>query len=348
MMGCMRRAGNPGTLRVLPAGAVPVRVRIVVILALFLGLPAIGLASLAGQTVIEVRGTVTEQGTGRPIRNATVELDGFAPVLTPADGTFRFGEVSPGGRALRVTALGYAPRDMFLVLRQDTVLTVELTVAPVALDTLAVRGERIDVRGLVREKGSDFSLSRAEVVTSLNRGTFTNTAGRFRLRDVPSGASVAVGIRAFGYLPLDTVVVAQRDTTLTFDMEVDSLVQRMISVEVAKIVERSKPYRTALMPAIDRATLLRRANWTVLDVIESEYGIYVSRVRCIVIDERQSHNGREELRLMLPDELERVEVLERGAMLRIYTREFIKSMLGGGIRLRRPVYIPYSNPPTCL
>jgi hypothetical protein len=60
-----------------------------------------------------------------------------------------------------------------------------------------------------------------------------------------------------------------------------------------------------------------------------------------------TYNGLDELALILPDELERIEVLERGAMLRIHTREIIKKLLGGGVRLARPLYVPQARPPLC-
>jgi hypothetical protein len=298
------------------------------------------------QTQVVVQGRVFERGTATPVVGATVELDGQPSTTTSSTGAFRIEGVTPGGYSLRVEALGYSPSDVFLVIRQDTSLVVELDVAPVALDTLAVDAREIDLRGHVKERGSDLSLVRTEVHTNLNRETRTNTAGRFRLRDLPAGFPILIQIRAFGYYPLDSTVVAEQDTTLTFELVVDSLAQRMIDVEVARLEERARPFRSAIMPAITREQLLR-SRGTVLDVLQSRYSINLGRVQCIVIDERQRYNGLDEFALILPEEVERIEVLERGAMLRVYTRDFIKTMLGGGIRLRRPVYIGQTRPPTC-
>jgi hypothetical protein len=300
----------------------------------------------AAQSRFVVEGRVLEARTGTPIPNAAVDLDGRPVMLTSAEGTFRFEQIEPGGYALRVVALGYAPSDLFLVIRRDTTLVIELEIDPLRLDTVAVEGRRVDMRGRVKEKGSDLDLFRAEVLY-LNRRTETGVAGGFRLRDVPAGVPLPIAIRAFGYLPLQSTIVPVEDTTFVFELEPDALVQRMITVEVDRLKERSGPFLTSIMRPIDRAELLRRRNWTVLDVIKSEYSQFVSRVRCILIDDVQNYNGLDALALYLPDELERIEVLERGAMLRIYTREYIKRMLGGGIRLQKPLYVGFTNPPLC-
>jgi hypothetical protein len=298
------------------------------------------------QTQVIVQGRVLERGATTPVAGAVVELDGHPATTTSSAGAFRIEGVTPGGHSLRVEALGYAFVDFFLVIRQDTSLTVELDVAPVALDTLAVAAREVDLRGHVKERGSDLSLVRTEVLTNLNRETRTNSGGRFRLRDVPAGVPVLIQIRAFGYYPLDSTIVAEQDTSLVFELAVDTLAQRMIDVEVARLEQRARPFRTAIMPAITRDQLLR-SRGTVLDLLQTRYSINLDRVRCIVIDERQKYNGLAEFAVILPEEVERIEVLERGAMLRVYTRDFIRTMLGGGIRLRRPVYIGQTRPPTC-
>ena len=298
------------------------------------------------QTQVVVQGRIVERGTSTPVGNASVELDGYPITATSATGEFRFDRVTPGGYSIRVEGLGYTPADFFLVIRQDTTLSIELNVAPVALDTLAVEAREIDLRGHVKERGSNLSLARTEVLTNLDKETRTNIAGRFRLRDLPASFPILVQVRAFGYLPLDSTIVTDQDTSLTFELEIDSLAQRMIDAEVERLEKRSRPFRTAIMPVIDRGDLMRN-NGTVLDIVESRYSIHLRRVRCILIDDRQTYNGLRELALILPEDLERIEVLERGAMLRIYTREFIKRMLGGGTELARPLYIPEARPPVC-
>jgi len=299
------------------------------------------------QSRFVVEGRVVEASSSNPIASANVELDGHPVTTTNPEGVFRFENVAPGGWNLRITALGWNSRDVFLVVRRDTMVNIPLSPAPLLLDTLAVRGRTVDIRGQARDRHADRGLFRAEVVTNVNRSTRTNTVGRFRLRDMPAGLSVVIGIRAFGYLPLDQVVIAENDTTVILELEVDSLVDRMIDVEVGRLRQRARPFFTAVMPAITREDLIREGNGTALDVMRSHWGPFLGRISCILIDDQQRYNGLDELGLYLPEELERIEVLERGRMLRVYTRDFIQRMLGGGMKLRRPVFIEFGRQPTC-
>jgi Carboxypeptidase regulatory-like domain len=295
---------------------------------------------------IDVRGRVIERGTGNPIGGASIQLGGLPVVVTTTDGDFRFREVEPGRYELRIQALGYADYEQVLLARTDTMLTIELEVMPVPLDTLGVESRSVSIRGLVREKGTRLGLIDVEVLSSIDRSTRTNAAGRFRLKGVPAELPVALEFRGFGYLPFDTIVASSTDTTLNLELEKDPLVQRAISVQVERLDNRSRPYRTPLMPVLDRTELLRNINMSVLDLLKSKYSFFLGRVACILIDDRQSYNGLDELALFLPDRLERIEVLERGAMLRIYTRDYIQKMIGGGVRLAHPAMAP-SKPPLC-
>jgi Carboxypeptidase regulatory-like domain len=312
------------------------------------GIALVGFCAFASPLLaqVEVRGRVIERGIGNAVGGASIQLGGLAVAVTTKDGDFRFPGVEPGRYELRIRALGYADHEQVLLVRRDTMLIVEMEVTPVPLDTIGVESRTISVRGLVREKGTRLGLIDVEVLSSVNRSTNTNAAGRFKLTRIPAELPVALQFRGFGYLPFDTVVAAAEDTTLTFELEQDPLVQRMISVQVERLDNRSRPYRTAIMPVLDREDLLRNINMSVLDLLTFKYSFFLRRVACILIDDQQSYNGLEELALFLPDELERIEVLERGAMLRIYTRDYIAKMIGGGVSLARPVMTP-SRPPLC-
>jgi len=314
--------------------------------SLGIALAAIGTAASPLLAQVDVRGRVIERGTGNAVDGASIQLGGLPVVVTTQAGEFRFRDVEPGRYELRVRALGYADHEQVLLVRRDTALSIELEVAPVPLDTIGVEGRTVTVRGLVREKGTRLGLIDVEILSSVNRSANTNAAGRFKLTRVPADLPVALQARGFGYLPFDTVVASPRDTTLTFDLDQDPLVQRAISVQVERLDTRSRPYRTPLMPVLDREELLRNIDTTALDLIKFKYGFFLGRVACILIDDRQSYNGLEQLALFLPDELERIEVLERGAMLRIYTRDYIRKMIGGGVTLARPSMAP-SKPPLC-
>ncbi len=83
--------------------------------------------------------------------------------------------------------------------------------------------------------------------------------------------------------------------------------------------------------------------FSLLDALEVEYrSRRISGIGCIIIDEKREDflPADHFLQTMLPEELERVELLFDGAMLRIYTREFMQEMFDLELDLRPPVYVP--------
>jgi hypothetical protein len=155
-------------------------------------------------------------------------------------------------------------------------------------------------------------------------------------------------VLAFGYMPINAILSVFEDTTLVFELEPDPVMQRMIAVQVARLEERSRPHLAAIMPPMDREYLMANRNATALDLIRYRYGQRINRVGCILIDDRQSYNGLDELNHYLPDELERIEMLYRGAMLRIYTRDYLSKLVGGGVTLVKPLYVQgLSKTPFC-
>ena len=303
------------------------------------------------QTGVVVQGRVFEAGGTAGIQNVVVELEGHGAVLTSADGSFRFERVEPGGYTLRVIAFGYAAESRFLAVDGDTTLTIPLEVAPVLLDPLVVQARVIDIEGRVRDPVKDFLLVDADVLTNQGRATRTDSHGRFRLEDILEEVPLRVGVRAFGYLPVDTILLPDEDESYLFDLVPDSLVERMIEVQVVRLEERAAGRRAAIMRPMNRERLLRWAGHSTLrDVLESEYRSYLGRIRCVFMDEEEINDGGRLLSVLgttLPEEVERIEFLFRGAMLRIYTREFIQNMIARDIELRRPSYVSLGRLPFC-
>lgn len=73
------------------------------------------------------------------------------------------------------------------------------------------------------------------------------------------------------------------------------------------------------------------------------------RLGCVILDERSLTPAAADgvIRTMLAEDVERIEFLFRPRMLRIYTREFMRTMLGGGIELAVPTYVDMARPPFC-
>ena len=295
-----------------------------------------------------VGGRVLDSDAGRGVQNAVVTLEGRRPTLTGASGDFSFADIAEGEYVLRVEAFGYVAYSTSLRVRDDVTLAVGLEVAPFVLDSLVVAPIEVEVRGRVRDPAEDLSIRDADVHTSLGEVTRTNGVGRFDVRGW-EGNSLLLLVRAFGYLPLDTVVTPGTAGRHLFDVEPDPLVQRMIDAEVRRLDQRARGQRAVTMRPLNRADLLRRRGFTLLELLMHDYGLRARRLRCVVLDERSLTPSMADgvVRTMLAQDVERIEFLFRGKMLRIYTREFMRTMLGGGVELRRPVYVEYAKPPVC-
>lgn len=84
---------------------------------------------------------------GAPVRAARVLLGDDPAVVTGADGRFALRGVQPGAHRLRITAIGFAPRELAVELPRDTVLgDVVLRASPVEVSDLVVTGTLAEVR----------------------------------------------------------------------------------------------------------------------------------------------------------------------------------------------------------
>ena len=107
----------------------------------------------AAQFPAEVRGRVTQRGSGAAVPGARVEAEGAAAVAGP-DGAFLLRGVAPGTRSVRVSALGFREgRFSVEVANGRTVwLTAVLDPAPIALEALRVRARRAEAGSTVLDR----------------------------------------------------------------------------------------------------------------------------------------------------------------------------------------------------
>ena len=104
------------------------------------------------------------------------------------------------------------------------------------------------------------------------------------------------------------------------------------------------------MRSLEGTTLVRYSGrYDLYETLVREYGYRLEGVECIVVDERQvprSHGWASYLRSLRPEAVDRVDLLFSGAMLRIYTLDFIARTPPGLVWLRTPTYIgrPHIEP----
>jgi hypothetical protein len=333
-----RAAGSP---RRKPGGYDPSPVWMLAAIAAAL-LPA----GVAAQAVVPVEGLVLLEGGGA-IEGALVELEGLTPTMTDPLGAFRFEDVPAGPRRIRVTAFGYLTRTDTVDIRADQPLRVVLDAAPFRLDSLIVSARRMELQGRVRDPEREVDVVGAEIWTGFGEATESGGAGRFEV-EAWEGVPVRILVRAFRYLPLDTVVNPGGER-ITLVLEEDPLVARMLSVEVERLDERAGGRMAVGMRPLGREELDRWRGAPLDEVLRFEFPRRSRRVRCVVLDEQAlMPMAAEGVLLTLPArEVERMEFLFDGAMLRIYTANFMRRMLGRGLELRQPVYVDQSRPPFC-
>ena len=87
-------------------------------------------------------GVVTDAASKRPIPSATVLLDQRASRITGDDGSYRFGDVSPGAHALSFRRLGYTPATRRVTVGDGATATVDVALSAAAntLDQVVVTG----------------------------------------------------------------------------------------------------------------------------------------------------------------------------------------------------------------
>ncbi len=131
-------AGRRGP-RVAPAAtrvATPGATRVATLAVALAAAPCAARAQVPG----EVRGRVVDGRTGRPVPGARVEADDAgAAAATAEDGTFVLRGLDPSAHALRVRALGYAPRDVAVAIANGRAEVVRVTLQAAARRLAAVR-----------------------------------------------------------------------------------------------------------------------------------------------------------------------------------------------------------------
>ncbi|MDH3206620.1 MAG: carboxypeptidase-like regulatory domain-containing protein [Gemmatimonadota bacterium] len=344
-----RRAETFLSVRFKPAG-------LLLLIGLLSNFPDAAFAQ-AGFTLL---GRAYEASSDLGVQNGIATLEGYGSTLTNTEGRFRFRNVAPGEYTLRVEAFGYAPVSLSLAVEADAAVDVPLAPAPVPLDPIVVEAGTLDYQGRVRDPARDFYLVDAQVIARGRDPLWTDTQGRFDLKDVPEGVPLNLTIRAFGYLPIDTTFVPDDETRYDFELRRDAFSEAMIEMQLRRIDEQGRGRLTVGRGVMDRQRIVRYAgSATVSSMLEFEYPERtLERIVCTFIDDRPVDGGfgalapemaRVILEHLLPEEIERLEMLQfdsaagRPLMLQIYTRSFIMAMATQNVSLRTPAITPFGR-----
>ena len=306
---------------------------------------AIGTACLSAPLTAQqltVQGRVVEAGTRTGISRAEIRI-GDARVLSETDGGFRMTRVARGRALVRVAAFGYRAREFSIDVNGDTALLVELEPQAVPVDSLVIQTGDITVRGRVFALANDKPIGDA-AITIRNRSTSSNLAGSFKVTRVPRNSPVTVEVGAVAFLPVTLTITADRDTTIRVGLAPDPVGQAMLDEAVRRIEVRSRavPF-TRDQWSRDQLTQFPR---TIEDLLLQRYGRRINPSCIFVNDNDMSMAGSPLLQTYYTDELERVEVFNRGTMVRLYTRRFVAKQ-GESVRLRPILLVMGMSRPMC-
>lgn len=285
---------------------------------------------------VTVSGLVIERSQSSWIGGATVRLSGSPPHFTELDGTFRFAGVVAGHHTLTVQAMGYHARSLELEIGSDTTLTIEMDPDPILLDSLLVRAATIKIRGQIRDAQTGRQVLHAQVTVLPGFPTTGAISGSFTVPDVPAGRAVMVLVEAVEYLPARIALITEADTTLTVELEPDSVGIRLMEQRLERLDVRSNslPFRKMVIDGEDMALT---PFMNVYDMIRTRLqgqGLRFSERLdanvewpCLIIDEVEVRYPAY-LWGLTSAEVERVEVFGKGSMVRVYTKRFLIGRLG--------------------
>ena len=301
-------------------------------------LPTIALA----QTGSVVEGRVFDATAGAAVRNAIVDLEGRGSTLTDQGGYFRFEDIPSGPYMLRVDAFGFAVESRAVDVAGDTSLVVSVRYQPLPLDAVVVESRLIDVSGRVRDPARDMSVVDAEVLTNQAEPEITGPHGRFEVEDVRANVPLRVVVQALGYVTLDTVFIPDENQRHELHLRADPRVEALIDAQSVRLHDRDSPTGTAMLQPMDRERALEYAgNHTVASMLDWEYGRRINRVACTLVNEVQWLFDWKPSTLthILPEDIQRIEFLFEGQMMRVYTREFMREMINREVELRTPLFV---------
>ncbi len=146
--------------------------------------------ALKGGTILS--GVVTDETTKTPIAQAEVTLKGTTQkTKTDEKGAFRFEDIVAGSKTLTISATGYQPSEKSTELMTEKESTLEIP----------LKGDA-EISGSVVAESNDKPLAGVKVqIAGTSRETLTDAQGKFRLEDVPSGATSHLQFAHAGYRP---------------------------------------------------------------------------------------------------------------------------------------------------
>jgi hypothetical protein len=290
------------------------------------------MSSSRAQAPVRVTARVVDRLSGQPIDGAGVRIDSISTVLSSVRGVLQI-DLLPGTHTLTVGASGYTPWQRRFEITRDTTVTVDLGHEPFVLDTIRAVSKNVKAKLLFRDSSTRSLLVDVEVHTNRGERKTVGHTGRVTI-NIPFDEKTYLYSELFGYLPRMDTLRRRSDTSYTAWLRPDPVMTKMIEHQLDLIATRARTRPTAgARTSITGKELNRYSAGSLFLILQQEQ--MLRRVQCLVVDDvpHDDHMGmfpwRDRLNGILPDRVERVELLERGKMLRVYTRDFIRDLAIG-------------------
>ena len=292
----------------------------------------------AGRFVLS--GRVTERGQDRPIAQATVLLDDENRAITNANGEFQLRGLQAGRHALVVEALGYRTVRTTLLIEGNGSVQIQMDPAAIPLPAVTSDTTLVTLQGSVTDQATGAIAPYVTIRLDNGGQGSTNAGGSFRFRRIPAGQH-RIRLEGFGWEPTEFQIEVPKDTSITLAIERDRIAERIIDNQVKKLADRLQ--ESGLRRRIlDRREFLASRAATPVEIIQARGSINIvtcprSNVRACVgrmppavyIDEVRTPCGLDVLASYPVTSIQRIEVIERGSIIRIYTIWFMERMNEG-------------------
>lgn len=275
---------------------------------------------------IVISGTVISDSAA--VSNALVQILAVSRSRTNAQGQYKVNTATAGRYVLRITAFGFFPHEREILVLRDTTINVTLDLNPIVLNPLEIRGQTYQLQGFLLEAGTGYPIAEGDAFLQFGEHVRSGVTGKFTFKSITPGTQAALRVEAFGYEPETRIVAINTDTTLVIELKVDRLSQRIIASKITQLRQRSTSTGYSLIE-INAADLRASNAQNAGQLVKRRLGNRAGPISCVFIDERQGL--AEELDAYPVDQIVRVEVIDRGKMVRLYTMSYIRKMIEGRV-----------------
>lgn len=310
-----------------------------------LALPLLLTSPAYAQETRRVAGAIVDERTGAGLSGAMIAVENTnVRTMSGAAGRFSLDRVPEGGLLLRVTLFGF---EELLVPVSDGVasdsLRIELQARPISIEGVDVVGSsEASLTGIVVDSRSHEGIPWARVRLGQYRSDATDESGSFTLDEMDAGSYLLL-VQRLGYESVYVpVTLSGTSDPMLVPLEPDPILLQGIASMTERLDSRRGAYGFGPVRVFDEERLNESPARDVMELLSTQASVLITpcpepdtHSTCVAgrgrpakprifIDEAELQCGLSFLASYAPDDLFLVEVYDRGAQIRAYTREFME------------------------